>query len=270
MSLYDVIDDISARRVVKTETGDNRVFGVLVGTVAKNYDKDQPGRLCVSIPVRDKDANELQWARLALNAGGKNWGIYYMPEVGDQVLLAFEGGNLEKPYVIGSVPKDGDKFLGGCVHEKNQVKRMVTRYGSTIQFDDVEDGEGKKDQILIQTAQKGHRILLNNEDGRILLSDKDGKNKIDLATTDGTLTIQASSKLTIKVGDSIKVILNGDTGAVSIESKEFTVKASGQLKLQSDSNFNASGAEMKLSAGSTFKVDSSGMVKVAGSPISMG
>ena len=60
MGLFDVIDQIAENQIMKTETGDNRIFGVVVGVVAKNYDKDMPGRVCVTIPVRDKDANELQ------------------------------------------------------------------------------------------------------------------------------------------------------------------------------------------------------------------
>ena len=59
MGLFDVIDDITEKQVMKTDTGDNRIFGVVVGQVAKNYDKDMPGRVCVTVPTRDKDANEL-------------------------------------------------------------------------------------------------------------------------------------------------------------------------------------------------------------------
>ena len=75
MGLFDVIDEIAEQQIMKTDTGDNRIFGVMVGVVAKNYDKDMPGRVCVTIPVRDKDANELQWARVAMLSHGKNWGI---------------------------------------------------------------------------------------------------------------------------------------------------------------------------------------------------
>ena len=151
MGLYDIMDEIAAKQVTKSETGDNRLLGVVVGVVAKNYDQQMPGRICVQIPVRDDKANELKWARLAMPSSGTEWGHYFLPEVGDQVLLAFEHGNIEKPYVIGCVPKDSNKFLTGSVHEKNQIKRIVTKNGSTIQFDDVEneEGKGKKDKISI-------------------------------------------------------------------------------------------------------------------------
>ena len=110
MGLFDVIDEITEKQIVKTETGDNRIFGVMTGIVAKNYDKDMPGRICVTIPVRDNDANELKWARMVMPSSGKSWGHYFLPEVGDQVLLVFEQGNIEKPYVIGCIPKDNNKY----------------------------------------------------------------------------------------------------------------------------------------------------------------
>ena len=66
MSLYDMMEEISEKQVTKTETGDTRISGVVVGVVAKNYDKDMPGRVCVTIPTRDDRANELQWARARL------------------------------------------------------------------------------------------------------------------------------------------------------------------------------------------------------------
>lgn len=78
MGLYDIINEITERQVTKTETGDNRIWGVMVGIVAKNYDPNSSvaggtnsgesamdGRVCVTIPTRDDQANELKWARVA-------------------------------------------------------------------------------------------------------------------------------------------------------------------------------------------------------------
>jgi uncharacterized protein involved in type VI secretion and phage assembly len=97
MALYDIIDEIAGKKVTKSDTGDTRINGIIIGLVAKNYDKDMPGRVCVTVPTRDKEANELQWARLIQPSSGTGWGHYFLPEAGDQVALAFEGGNIEKP-----------------------------------------------------------------------------------------------------------------------------------------------------------------------------
>ena len=74
MGLYDIMDEIAARQVTKSETGDNRILGVLTGIVAKNYDQQMPGRICVQIPVRDSEANEQKWARVAMPYSGTNRG----------------------------------------------------------------------------------------------------------------------------------------------------------------------------------------------------
>lgn len=60
MGWYDIIDDIAQHQFAKTELGDNRLNGVTVGIVAKKYSREMPGRVCVQIPVRDREANVLQ------------------------------------------------------------------------------------------------------------------------------------------------------------------------------------------------------------------
>ncbi|MCL1806968.1 MAG: phage baseplate assembly protein V [Oscillospiraceae bacterium] len=270
MSLYDVIDEISERNVTKSETGDSRIIGVMIGTVAVNYHKDMPGRVCVTIPTRDKDQNELKWARMAQPSGGDKWGHYFLPEVGDQVLLAFEGGNIEKPYVIGSVLKDSQKFLGGSADENNQIKRIVTKNGSTVSFEDNKEGEGEKDKLLIETAGRAHSLLLDNENKLIRLTDKEKNNSIEIKTEDGAMTVKAASKLTVKVGDSITITLNGESGAVKINCNELSVAASNQFKVKSDGMMKLEAAQMMTEASSMLKLASNGMTQLGGNPIKIG
>lgn len=271
MALYDILDEITERTVTKTETGDTRIYGVMIGIVAKNYDKDMPGRVCVTIPTRNKKADELKWARVVMPSSGSAWGHYFLPEVGDQVVLAFEGGNIERPYVVGCVPKDKDKFLSGSANDKNRTKRIVTKHGSMISFDDSpDDKDGKKDKITIQTAEKAHTILIDNEANKIRLSDKSGENFIEMKTQDGAMTIKAKSKLTIQIGDTIKVTMNGESGSVKIEASQLTVEASNQIKAKTDGMLKLEGGTIAQNASSAFKAESGGAVKIAGAPITIG
>ena len=66
MALFDVFDAVSEKQGHKTEFGDERIYGTVVGIVAENYTDEMPGRLCVNIPVRDSDANQLKWAKVAM------------------------------------------------------------------------------------------------------------------------------------------------------------------------------------------------------------
>lgn len=270
MGLYDIMDEIAAKQVTKSETGDNRLLGVVVGIVVNNYDEKMPGRVCVQIPVRDDQANELKWARVAMLSGGKEWGHYFLPEVGDQVLLAFEQGNIEKPYVVGCISKENDRFLTRSTHEKNQIKRIVTKNGNTIQFDDLEDEEGKQDKISIYTADKAHQMILDNEKQKIIVSDKEGKNKLEIESENGNVEISAESRLKIKVGDNIELLMNADSGTVTLKCGKFKVEASDGIEQKSSGKVGISGSNLKIEASSSLKLESSSMTSIAGSPIKIG
>ena len=272
MGLYDIMDEIAAKQVTKSETGDNRILGVVVGRVANNYDQSMPGRICVQVPVRDDEANELQWARLAMPSSGKKWGHYFLPEVGDQVLLAFEHGNIEKPYVIGCVPKDSNPFLTKAVQEKNQYKKIVTKNGNTIQFEDCEEEDGAKDKISIYTPGQAHRVILDNEKKQILVGDKDGKNQISIKTEDdsGRIDVKTEKKLTLSVGDNIQVIMNADSGTVSIKCGKFKVEATDGSQIETNGKLGLSGGTVSMEASSMLKASSSGTTSIGGAPIKIG
>lgn len=270
MGLFDVLDEITEKQITKTETGDNRIFGVMSGIVAKNYDKEMPGRICVTIPVRDAAANELKWARVAMPSSGEKWGHYFLPEVGDQVLLAFEQGNIEKPYVIGCIPKDNNKFLRDAVDLDNQYKKIMTKNGNAIVFEDNKVGTGENDKIEITTPERQHSIKLDNEKKEISIKDKEGNNQIILKTETGVMEITAEKKLVIKVGDNINVTMNGTNGTVSIECDKFNVKGGNGIIMESNASTKVSGANLTLEATSALKASSSGTTVIQGTPIKIG
>lgn len=286
MGLYDIIDEITERQVTKTETGDNRIWGVMVGIVAKNFDPNSTasggtnsgadamdGRVCVTIPTRDTNANELKWARVAMPSSGSKWGHYFLPEVGDQVLLAFEGGNIEKPYVIGCIPKTADKFLKDSVDKDNQFKRIVTRHGTSIIFEDNStDENGLKDRLTLETAGKKLQILMDNENEKIRIGDKAKEDFMEMYTKEGsgTLTVQIKSKIEIKVGDKITMTMNGESGAVSIKADSILLEASNGVTTKSDSAVKMEAPQVAANASSALKLESSGTATVSGSTVSVG
>ncbi|MDR1797878.1 MAG: phage baseplate assembly protein V [Clostridiales Family XIII bacterium] len=270
MALYDIIDEIAERQVTKSDTGDPRVPGALVGVVAKNYDKDMPGRVCVTIPVRENEANELQWVRLAHPSGGDSWGHYFLPEVGDQVLLVFEGGNIEKPYIVGCVAKDKDKFLSGSVDKDNVKKRIVTKHGSQLLFEDAKEGDGDKDRLTLATAKGQHTLLMDNDKGLIELRDQKGENAVVIKSKNGQMSVKAKSRLEILVGDGIKITMNGETGAINIDCKQLNVKAGQKVAVKTDGMLKEEAGQISAKASSIYKLESGGMVSIAGAPIKVG
>ena len=270
MGFYDIIDDIAQKQVIKTETGDNRIFGVVIGIVTDNYDESMQGRVCVNIPGRDQDANNLKWARVAMPSSGKKWGHYFLPEVGDQVLVAFEQGNIEKPYIIGCIPRSNDSFMTRASDKDNQYKKIVTKNGNTIEFKDANDGDGEKDVISIYTPGKKHKFIMDNEKKEILISDEKGENEIDFKTENGKMVIKANQNLEIDVGDNIKITMNGSNGTVTVDCSKVNVKTSGDTVVNASGNAKVSGTNISLEAGTALKLNSSGAAKITGTPIQIG
>ncbi|MBQ7680053.1 MAG: hypothetical protein IJT34_09425 [Butyrivibrio sp.] len=273
MAIFDIMDDIAKRQVEKTDTGDNRIFGLVVGQVTNNYNEDMPGRVCVQIFTRDEEANELLWARVAMPSSGPKWGHYFLPEIGDEVLVGFEQGNIERPYILGCIPRDNDQFLTKSVDEKNQIKRIVTKHGSTIRFEDnADDDNGEKDKIYIDTAGTTHRVELDNEKHTILVSDKDGANKILIQTESnkGNIQIKTEKKLTIEVGDNITLTMNGSNGTVELSANKINLKAQDSMKLEANSRAEITSGNTSVTGNSMTKLESSGPVTISGTPIKLG
>ena len=284
MALFDIIEDVSKKQVERTDTGDSRIMGVMLGRVVSNYDKNMPGKVSVILLSReqsgegesDADQSRLLWARVAMLTGGSSWGHYFIPEVGDLVLMTFEQGNIKRPYIIGCIPKVNDKIITKSVNEKNQYKKIVTRYGNSVTFEDVAVGEGEnegdKDKITVETSNQSHKIILDNEKKQIKISDKEGKNSIVMDTDPekGHIQITADKKMTIKVGDNITVTMNGSNGTVSVKSQKLSVQTDSSTSMESSGNATFKGTNVTLDGSSMVKVSSNGAVTVSGTPIKLG
>lgn len=270
MPFFDIVDDVTRQNFNRNEMGDTRITGILLGVVVKNYDKKKQGFILVNLNTRDYEENKMVWARVTLPYGGDKWGDYFVPEVGDQVLVTFEQGNIERAFVVGAVPKSSSEFMKKAFDEKNQYKRITTKNGNTIDIVDHKEGEGEKDKISLYTSKEKHKIVLDNENKKILITDKEGKNKIQMKTEDGQMEIIASQKLTIKVGDNIKLIMNGANGTVTLEATKLKMTTTESTEVKSNSRMTMEGGNVSVKGNSMVKVSSSGPVSVEGTPIKLG
>ncbi|MBS5063460.1 MAG: hypothetical protein KHZ58_06750 [Hungatella hathewayi] len=269
MSLYDVMDGMTERNVTKSVTGDNRMFGVAVGRVTKNYNKDAPGRVCVEILDRDHEANELLWVRVAMPYAGKKSGSYSMPEVGDLVIIIFLDGNFDSPIVYAAVFPDGSSTVSRYADEDNQYKVLIDSFhGNRIVVEDNKEGDGDKDKVTIETAKKKHLFLMDNENMKVVMQDQNGKNRYEMRTEDGRTEIVAEKELVILVGDDISMKMGN--GRITVKAKEVVFETSGQMKLQSNGTLSGKGAQVMMEGDSMVKLESSGILKIAGTPVKVG
>lgn len=200
--------------------GDERngaMRGVSVGIVTNNRDPEGQGRVKLTYPWRDAD-DESDWARTAMPMAGEGRGTYFLPEVDDEVLVAFEDGDIHHPYVLGSLWNGADTPPADNADGKNDVRKITSRKGHEVELNDG-DGGGR---VVITTAA-GHRIVLDDESGgeRISIADRTGQNKIEFDSVGNEIAIESAAKVSV---ESTLLELKGN-GNVNIE-------ASGVLSLK--------------------------------------
>lgn len=210
MSLYDLLQGEDQQ-----ESG--TIEGVALGLVTNNQDPEGLGRVKVKYPWRE-GSQESYWARLAVLAAGKDRGTLWLPEVGDEVLLAFDKGNIEHPYVLGSLWNGKDVPPETNADGENNTKLIRSRCGHKIEFFEKQGQE----RIRIET-QGGHVFLMDDTTGsaQVQIKDSSGQNQVIIKTAENSVTIESGLSLTIK---SQKIDI--EAGA------SMNIKASGTLTIQ--------------------------------------
>jgi type VI secretion system secreted protein VgrG len=161
-------------------------YGLVPARVVEHNDPKKMGR--IKVQYFWQEDNHAHWARMVTPHAGGDRGFMFMPEEGDEVVVAFEDGDVERPVVLGSVWNAVDQaprkeFWGGEL-ENNDIKRMVTKSGNRVQF---VDKKGKESMVLAtpkdlkismieSTDETGRPMLtLHSANGDILLSAPNGR-----------------------------------------------------------------------------------------------
>ncbi|MGB3368197.1 MAG: phage baseplate assembly protein V, partial [Acidaminobacteraceae bacterium] len=130
-----------------SDINQHKIYGVMVGEVTNIQDPDKIGRVKVKMHDLYEDL-ETDWIRVVSLYAGKDRGNFFLPEVGDEVLISFKNGNIDTPFVIGSLWNLTDKPPEENSDGKNNIKMLKTRSGHTVTLDDTEG----KENINIKTA----------------------------------------------------------------------------------------------------------------------
>lgn len=157
--------------------------GVYTATVLDNRDREGLARVFVRVPgVADAGI----WARIATMMAGQNRGTLFIPDVDDEVLVAFERGDPRLPYIIGALWNGKDKPPVSSA-DAATTKMIRSRSGVTFRIDD------KATSLVIETPG-GQRITLRDGPGSVRVEDQNG-NSVTLATSG--ITINASAMVTL-------------------------------------------------------------------------
>ncbi|MBV9956816.1 MAG: phage baseplate assembly protein V [Acidobacteria bacterium] len=184
----------------------DRVNGIIIGLVTDLGDPESLGRVRVKFPYLGDQLSD--WARLVTPMAGKGRGLFLRPEVGDEVLVAFELGDPQRPYILGSLwsqidtppPDDGQA-------EQNNWRFLQSRSGHIVKLDDTQGAEkieiiGSDNQRRIVFDIAGQKIQIVCDSGDVEVSAPAGTVKVEAMTIEvkssANMTLEATGTMTIK------------------------------------------------------------------------
>jgi len=206
--------------------------GLFNGTVKKIF--DDPGnqyRILVEVPLFDPASTGI-WARLSNFYSTNNAGAFFLPEVGDEVLLGFLNEDPRYPVILGSMysGSNNQPYSTLLPNEKNQFKAIVSKSGIYIQFDDV-------DKVLTITTPSNNIVTLDDKQKQISINDQNGNSVV---MSDSGIALNSPKDITIQATQ--KLNLSGDQG-INIQSSGGDVTVSGvNIKETANVQYSAAGS----------------------------
>lgn len=224
------------------DSGQTPAFsGVCPAVVTNINDPDKLGRVKVKLLNLDLPDYETDFIRVVTPMSGSGWGMLFFPNVGDEVLVGFCGGDISRAYVLGSLWNRNFKTPAE-IKEDNSIRMIQTKAGHKLIFDD-SDG---KECVTVRT--KGE-LLVKLDDGKncITIQDKGGKDMVRIDSENGTITVQAEKKVNISAG-STKIIMESG-GSLSVSSDSSAKIKSSKVTVNGDNTEVKGGSSLKLSSG---------------------
>jgi uncharacterized protein involved in type VI secretion and phage assembly len=215
MNVLHTIIDVEER-----EAATSRVFGVVVGVVTNNQDPDAMGRVKVKLPWAS-DGDESWWARVVAPMAGNDRGAYFLPEVEDEVLVAFEHGDVRFPYVLGALWNGKDAPPAQNSNGKNNIRVIKSRSGHIIRLDDANGAE------------------------KIEIVDKTGKNSMTVDASANTITIKADGDITLESAQG-KVAIKGQSVELNSTARDIKIESSANLDAKAGSQLNVKGSTVNI------------------------
>ncbi|CAM4376617.1 phage baseplate assembly protein V [Zobellia roscoffensis] len=216
------------------------------GLVLDNADPDGLGRIKVQFPWQKAMGTSTPWIKMVTPYAGNGKGFYFIPEKDEEVLVGFENGNSEKPYIISA--GFNTKAKSEYYNSENDLKAIKTR--------------------------SGNEVIMNDKDGSVTISDADGNTVV--MNGNGEITISANKKLNlnseeINITASKTVNIEGSNN-VNVNSKEIladgtskvTVNSAAKVEMTAPSTQVEGSAELKLKSDGILDADGTTMTNIKG------
>ncbi|HZA68044.1 MAG TPA: phage baseplate assembly protein V [Geminicoccaceae bacterium] len=178
---------MSGREHEAEREGDGMVRGVAVAVVTDNRDPEGLARVRVRLPWLAESETSF-WARIAVPMAGNEIGTYFLPEIGDEVLVAFEREDISHPYVIGGL-WSGQRPPPEVNDGQNDRRLIRSRAKHELRFDD-----GASPTVEVKLSDGKHLVI--NDQG-LTLEDTAG-NKVEISSGAGGITLESKTSLTLR------------------------------------------------------------------------
>lgn len=223
-----------------------RTAGLRRAVVTDNKDPMQFGRIKVQAAWFGEVATD--WLRVLSPYAGAEYGWYVLPEIGDEVLIGFLEGDVQHPFVIGSLYNGVDKPPANAYHDDNYIKLFQTKAGNLIKIDDTSGEE----EITFSTVGENNSIVMSNKDRHIQVETKGDV----IIKADGNVQVEAKQDISMKA-----------TGDVTIEGKAITLKSTADTKIEGLNVDIKANVGFKASGQAQAEVSASGQMTIKGAMV---
>jgi phage protein D/phage baseplate assembly protein gpV len=205
---------------------DKTPAGIVIGQVSDAADPEKAGRVKLTFPWLSADYVS-DWARTVQSGAGKDRGCQLVPEVGDEVLVAFEQGDFRRPTVLGGLFNGVDTMPRGAV-------------------DLIDGGTGRVNRRSV-VSRLGHRVDLVDASGKegVRVTTTDEKLKLIMDHSGTTITLHADGKVVIEGTQGVTIDAR-PSGDIELKGAQISVDATSQLTLKGGTMCTIQGGTVKI------------------------
>jgi uncharacterized protein involved in type VI secretion and phage assembly len=225
---------------------------LVIGIVTNHKDPDGLGRVRVKYPTLS-DTEESAWARIVTPGAGQAKGLVMLPEIDDEVAVAFENGDTRRPLVIGSLFNGRAKPSDEALQKGDQSGKYSAGGNPDGSFGLVAKSRGYVETKKDLTFKSAQKMVLQ------ITGDREEK-------TNANLKSEASQNAELKAGQNYTIQAGQ---GLTLKGVNITVEASGQLKLKG-ATVDIEASSMAQLKGATVQVQGSAATNIKGGIVNLG
>jgi phage baseplate assembly protein V len=260
--MADLVGDYTLGATAQPDWG-----GVYPAIVTNINDPDKTGRVKVKYPWID-DQLESGWIRCMSFGGGAERGFLWLPEVNDEVMVMFEHGDFNHPFILGGLHNGKDKMpeTTPVQNGKVELRTIKTREGHIVRFND-KSGEQK---IEIIDCKDNTSIVMDTQNKKITITSK-GEIQVD-ADADIIVNTKKNAKINVDMNADVIVKQNATvtvTQNITIKGMNITIQANGTLTLKGNKVDIQSNTTLDMKSTAIMNIQSSAILNVKGTLLNL-